>query len=303
MIENGAALRIATPIGQEAQLVFPWALEGSTRTLAIPPGDAVRWRLRMDIRRPRVVVLDTNWITDPRYRRLREAARAEGAKFMLVWACIAAMAYELVVNDAAIGLGIPGNCYTELGRERWHAPAEELEDFETAARLALASGIFITLDAADQIAAGAYACVRARTHACVDRTGPDRTGPDKTGPDRSGAAGLLREAAPGGGAGGERPTAGGARQVVPIGVGIVIDSANPAAALAALGECCRGWRASAKRSAFPVDPRDFADIREAFESAVAMGRLEQMIGELRKACLEVDGGNGIHWRLKNGAWI
>ena len=314
---DGNALRVSLPTADDVQRVMPWAEDGASVVLAIPPGDLLRWRVRGDIRRPRWVALDTDWLADPRYQRLRDLVAVDGREiFEAVWLAVAFIAYELTLNADAVGLGVVGVRYPELAARRWHLLEGARVRCERAAAFAVRAGVFVAVDALDAEAArpwrplsarrsgketntveNANASVRARTPASVDPTGPDPTGPDLTRSDPTGPGGRS---APGAGAAraGGRVLSG----ALPDGTRFDVGT-DPAAAVRAIAAWCTAERTRSGRAAWPVKTQDYADLENAIARCILDGDIRPLFAVLQEANRDAKTGGYYHLLLQKRGLI
>lgn len=154
----GTGMRVVRP---DPQAVMPWAEGSAEQLLALPVADVLRWRMRMDLKRPRIVGFDNDWVEDPRYQDLMESVRSGTCwPAPLIFFGIGLVAYELICNDAAMGLARMGIRFPDVVMRRWCFQEEDRAALNAAIGRGLKVGMLTLVEAADPAAVGAYACVR-----------------------------------------------------------------------------------------------------------------------------------------------
>ena len=175
----------------EPQQAFPFAEEGSTLALALPPADVTIWIGRSDVRRPGFFAVDFAMRDDPRYGRLLELASKRRACAMTTWAGLVMLAGYLVrceCRGLAAAAGRPVSPRQVLAF--WGLTEESLPEFLRSIDIAVSAAFLQYVDLSAPTAEQEYSAQcddgrarpsaaargRARTRAAV--RGPGQTDVD-----------------------------------------------------------------------------------------------------------------------------
>jgi hypothetical protein len=143
-------LRLKDDERPDGQQVMPWADPGAQKLLAIPRDDIVRWRIRLDVRWPRLFAVNIAWIRDERWLNLCEIIEADQAYPRLaVLPAIGFVAYELMSNAEHIGLQPRTGNVARLIAAAWVGMADDQRLLNYAIQRALQVSMLALVDADD----------------------------------------------------------------------------------------------------------------------------------------------------------
>lgn len=169
----------------EPQQAFPFAEEGSTLALALPPADVAMWIGRSDVRRPGFFAVDFATRDDPRYGRLFELAGEKRACALTTWAGLVMVAGYLVRCECR-GLAAAGGRPVSPRQilAFWGLTEDSLPELHRAIDLAMRSAFLQYVDLSAPAAEQEYStqCDAARARPPTAARGRARTRAAVRGP-------------------------------------------------------------------------------------------------------------------------
>lgn len=262
--------------------------------LAIPPGDVKKWRRRMDVSAVGYVALDNAWIADQRYQKLVTLCRLRRVPAVQVFACLSLTAFELIRNGSMPGVAKLGVEFPTVVLRTWGFDDDDRSVFSQSMHLGIQVALLVRVNTENQDAISAYACVRARTRA---GTGDTRAGPpssssiNKSLTTTSTSSGS---AAPGLVLFRKRPDGS---------PPIYGSNDDPQAAFELLGKVIADRRRELGKSVYPATSADYRDLRHAVKSACEMGKLAELVEELKGVTGWANNGAGFKDAMRKAGFL